>query len=342
MIQEVRPIDVKPLIASRKNTCDFVVDGTHFGRGDTYTLEHKKVKYKYAITALQRWKVNEVSNSLDLTPESKTHHFYNSDNYIINATYKITTIQLNTENNTEKEDGSQMKEINFYWRGWHAPKEYSPLVAKQDSHLKRVFQWAEIPAFLRIFNGKLIVHDGTIDSIQNKARHLYKLCGTVVEEAHFMEVSSEKKSLRSRASFLLISLDDYQIFIWHGSKTFNHNKKFFENILQVLCENASCIYNIRNGNFRITEVTEKQNDEIFLRYLSGTSEDYYIMADASFVYQHSPRLFYLNSISGEFSASEIQYTLGNEHLNAFPILQDHLHTAVQPGTYSRLCFEGTD
>lgn len=321
-----KPIDTEKLLTNTKSNYDFVIDGTHFGRGNYYISQPEQVKYQYCVITLKKWKINENENSLeDLTKSSGIEHFYSSDCYIIYAKFKVIKTDLNTKNAKETDDN---KEIFFYWRGWHASKGYSPLPKElnvEDVPVVRTFQWAEPPIFLRLFNGKLIVHNN-----KNNQSHLYMLCGTVKEEANCIEVPKEKRSLRSRTSFLLVLPQEHQIYIWYGSKAYN--KSFFENVLLSLNKEGSSVYGIDNKPFNVTTLNEKESDDNFLAYLEGNIDDYYSLADNLIDYQeNSPRLFYFNNITGEFNAIEIEYTLGNEFLNPFPFLQDHLYSAPQPG-----------
>lgn len=325
------PVDVKSLLSSEKTTCDFVLDGTHFGRGDVYISDYEQVKYEYTISSLKKWKVNENENSFESVPDITIEHFYNNASYVVYAKYEVTSYDLNSGKLIQKNDSDGSKEVYFYWRGSYAPKGYSPLPQElnvEEIPVERICQWSEPPIFLRLFSGKFIVHN----NILNNGPHLYILCGTVKEEAHLLEVLNDKRSLRSRTSFLLMLPQEHQIYIWHGSRTCSQG--FFGNILLSLQEKACDVYGCNNiKNFEVKEVSEKQGDNEFLAYLNGDVADYFTLIDNPSTYQHSPRLFYLNSITGEFTASEIHYTLGNEYLNSFPFLQDHLYTAPQPGEF---------
>lgn len=331
MSETLQPVDVKSLLSTKKTTCDFVLDGTHFGRGNVYISVYEQVKYEYTVSSLKKWEVIENENSLKNVPDIMIEHFYNNASYVVYAKYEVTAYDLNSGKLIQKKEGDSTKEVYFYWRGSYAPKGYSPLPQElnvKEIPVERICQWAEPPIFLRLFNGRFIVHD----NILNKQPHLYILCGTVKEEAHLLEVPNDKRSLRSRTSFLLVLPQEHQIYIWHGSRAYNQG--FFENILQSLKEKAPDVYGCNNNKeFEIKEVNEEQCVEEFLAYLKGDVADYFTLINDPFTYQHSPRLFYLNSVTGEFIASEIHYTLGNEYLNSFPFLQDHLYTAPQPGKF---------
>lgn len=323
MNKEISPLDVKVLISSNKRAYDFVLDGTHFGRGDSYISEYEQVKYQYDVIDLKKWKVNENENSLETVADIEC--FYSDDSYIVYAKFRVTKFDLNSERVVEN-SSDDTKEIYFYWRGWHASKGYSPLPKElnvEDVPVERTYQWTETPVFLRLFNGKLIVHN---KSLKSETTHFYILCGTVKEEANLIEIPREKKNLRSRTSFLLVVPQEHEIYVWYGSKA--HNRNFLENVLLSLQEKQS---GVENKPFNVIEVNEKENDEKFLSYLTGGDNDYFSLTNDLALYHHSPRLFYFHSITGDFTASEIEYTLGSDYLNPFPFLQDHLYTATQPG-----------
>lgn len=327
MSKNLQSIDIKPLLLKSTRNYDFVLDGTHFGRGNIYISEYEQVKYKYNAVSLKKWKVNENENTLKEISPDIIEHFYSNESYVIYAKYLVSAFDLNSGNAVNNPD--DVKEVYFYWRGAYAAKGCSPLPKElnvEDIPVERICQWSEPPVFLRLFNGKFIVHNKSY----SKEPHLYMQCGTVTEEAHFLEVPNEKRSLRSRTSFLLVLPLEHEIYIWHGSKACNYS--FCENILLSLQNNGCSIYDIDSAkDFHVTEVKEQQNDGKFLGYLHGDVNDYFALANEAFTYQHTPRLFYLNNITGEFTANEIEYTLGGEYLNAFPFLQDHLYTAPQPG-----------
>lgn len=329
MGQDYKPIDVKTLLSNKKRAYDFVLDGTHYGRGDSYVSDFENLKYNYSVVGLKKWKVRENENSLEDVTDTAIEHFYSNECYVVYVKFEVTTSDLNTGTVVQKASDDGTNEIYFYWRGWYASKGYSPLPNElnvEDVPVERTYQWTELPVFLRLFNGKLIVHNKT----PSEATRLYMLCGTVKEEASIIEVAKEKRNLRSRTSFLLVLPHERKIYVWYGSKAYN--KDFFGGVLSSLQENASSVYGTDNkADFSITAVNERENDEEFLAHLNGGLNDYFTLVNDSFGHQHSPRLFYLNNITGEFAANEIEYTLGSEFLNPFPFLQDHLYTAPQPG-----------
>lgn len=338
MGDKLKPIDVKQLFTNNKRAYDFVLDGTHFGRGESYISDYEQVKHQYSVVDLKKWKVSDNENSLEDATNDTTEHFYSSDCYVIYAKYKVTTTDLKSGTIVEKDSAAEnTKEIYFYWRGWLASKGYSPLPEElniEDVPVDRTYQWTEPPIFLRLFHGSLVVHN---KSNLSAAARLYMLCGTVKEEAHFVEVPKKKKSLRSRTSFLLVLPHDHQLFIWYGSKAYNRD--FFDNVLLSLQTKASIIYGTDNKSFNVTKVEEKNGDEKFLSYLNGSVNDYFTLANEVLLkYEYNPRLFYLNNITGEFTAIEIEYTLGSDYLNPFPFLQDHLYTAAQPGKFIFVCY----
>lgn len=335
MSEELEKIDVKLLLTKTQHAYDFILEGTHFGRGDSYISSYENKKYVYTVVAFKKWKVNEERNCLEDTNKDQIEHFYSTESYIVHVKYEIVTYDLNSGNVIQEEDSGKMKEVYFYWRGRNAPKGYSPLPKElngEEVPVERIFQWSELPVFLRLFRGKLIIHDGN----SNKRSHLYILRGTTKEEVHLLEVPNEKSSLRSKSSFILVCPREYHIYIWHGNKDRGDNKALLKNISVSLAEQAISIYNSQN-NFTVTDVKEKLNDEEFILHLNGKDADYFSFESDVNSYFYSPRLFYFSSIGGNFSAFEVQYTLGSEYYDPFPFLQDHLYTAAQPGSFLVFC-----
>ena len=50
------------------------------------------------------------------------------------------------------------------------------------------------------------------------------------------------------------------------------------------------------------------------------------------LHDYIPRLFELNSTTGEFVASEVLYPVRTNDPEAFPFLQSDVYSTVQPGT----------
>ena len=68
-------------------------------------------------------------------------------------------------------------------------------------------------------------------------------------------------------------------------------------------------------------------------YTSHTHTTYHTHKDAR-LHNYIPRLFELNSTTGEFVASEVLYPARTNDPEAFPFLQSDIYSTVQPGAVS--------
>lgn len=314
-----------------KNKCilpDFILYGTHFGRGDHYVNDYSKEIYKYRVLELKCWKVNV--NLLTNVESEILGNFYASSNYVVYVKYQANIFDLNTGDQHAKE--SAVHDVCFYWRGINGP-QISPLPKElevMNPPVERIVQWSELPIFVRLFQGTMMVH--THEVLEQNSR-LYILRGTLASEVHLIEIPNKKCNLRSRTSFLLILPTDGKMFIWHGSKSDNLNKVFLKKVVTQLQENKLTIYGTTDkySDITVVELHENMNNDEFENALEGGIHDYYSLRDKIHLYNFTPKLFYFNSISGSLSATEVLDTLASENTNPFPFLQNHLYSATQPG-----------
>lgn len=329
MSEEVQICDVKEMLNFKQTDPDFVLDGTHFGRGDQYICKYSQKLHKYEVVELKQWKVKD--NTLEPVPIELVGQFYNQNSYIVYA--KFETKKFEMKSNNLLKDNDSTRETYFYWRGSEAPKGYSPLPKElnaENEPVERILQWSEFPTFVRLFNGTMLAHLGTHGQ-NSSGSHLYILRGTLDEEAHFFEIPCEKRNLRSRTSFLLVQPSKGKIFLWHGCKADQRNKNLISNITKKLLEYGASIYNVQGIKFELTDVAEGEDNSEFEQCLKGTKDDYLSLTDDTRLYAFSPRLFYFNSVTGSFLATGVQNALYSEFVDPFSFLQEHLYTAAQPG-----------
>ena len=91
----------------------------------------------------------------------------------------------------------------------------------------RVIQGKEIPCFLNLFNGRMIVHLGEREEEDTNSPgpwKLYVVKGEHESEANLLEVEKDVSALRSRSSFILFNIKTGLLYIWNGCKTPDHKK----------------------------------------------------------------------------------------------------------------------
>ncbi|XP_044255349.1 supervillin-like isoform X2 [Tribolium madens] len=303
---------IEELFRRTPEDLDFVIDGMHFGRGDSYHAENTSTHFKHKTTEVKCWQI--VDEKLQVLEESK-NEFYTSETYIIR--WKSSTEHFRSEqilNTTENE-------IYFYWKGEDASKGYSPLpesIEKDNPPVERIVQWAEPPAFLHLFSGKFIVHIGK-HGFLNAAPHLYILRGELEKEIHLYELPLKKGNLRSRTSFVVFFPHEKSTIIWHGKNSNSHSRASIRKATEDVF-GSNC-----------TEISQGSENEKFLNCFCNDEKEYF---DAPLKkIDYTPRLFYFNTITGCFLATEIGCSHRSSHITPLPFLQSHLYSPEQPAIF---------
>ncbi|XP_050293048.1 supervillin-like [Anthonomus grandis grandis] len=240
--------------------------------------------------------------------------FFDQESYIIQWIFDL------------KLDNTILEELLVYhWRGRNAVKGFSPLPPDIEEHcpVERIVQWSEPALFFHGFPQGVFVFSGESSGFNDKQPHLLMARGELPEELHFYEVPCEKRALRSRAVFVLIHPGVEKFIIWRGKSVgLEHSNEFLKTL-----------QNWQKGwqTFSVETVKEGSENEVFLNTLKGELSEY---CPIELMHQFSPKLFYLNSIGGQFEATPVEYPLRAEGVVApFPFLQNHLYSAIQPALF---------
>ncbi|CAG9840017.1 unnamed protein product [Diabrotica balteata] len=219
-----------------------------------------------------------------------------------------------------------LENVFFYWKGSKAPKGLSPLPPDIDNEtaiVNRIVQWSEPAVFFHLFEkNRMIVFE---ENFNPSSPHLFIVRGELSRELHLYEVPFMKKNLRSRGVFVIAVPQTRSIYVWTGSKITNE--------LNEVVKEASLGVTVRNyvdswKNFEILEMKENEEDDLFVE---DSSEYWHVKEVCNF----SPKLFFLNTIIGEFAAIEVEYPLRSKDcVAAFPFLQSYLSISDdQPGYF---------
>ncbi|XP_030764646.1 supervillin-like [Sitophilus oryzae] len=275
-------------------------------------FEHKINKTNHVLC----WRIQE--NTLEKIDKKNVGFLFDSEAYIVHWLFDLKIDQSITE-----------EMLVYYWRGQHAVKGYSPLPSdiEEQYPVERLFQWSEPALFFHGFE-KLIVFNGKETDFDLNIPHLFLLRGEVTKETHLFEVPCIKASLRSRGTFLLVIPQEKIFFYWHGAKTLNDYKT---NIKIHKPHVHLQLWQPQWEFFSIHEIEENNEPDIFLETVKGNYQDFYhIKTNTDF----SPKLFYLNTITGSFLATEVEYPLRKiGGLAPFPFLQNHLYSASEPALF---------
>lgn len=281
--------------------------------------------------------IDEKGCSHDVVDDMNVLH--TGESYYIRWKYYLESLGFSsrTRQLSEDQDAHCGRErlCYFIWQGRHtfaSQRGQAALKAlnkmkEEDADQVLVENGHENPAFLRVFQGSLIILLGkravSVESIprtdaprQTNYRML-TLKTPVREEAFLVEVPCSVENLRSRASFLFISIRLAKVYLWHGCKVATTQKDLFRNFLHTNVldpENLTLktrqfgLYD-QKGRFDIHQVDEgkepKDFCDVFVDYESGSQritprkplqrDMYFSLMDDKREYQFTPRLFHLIS-----------------------------------------------
>lgn len=309
-------INVKDLIKSNYTEPKFTVDFYQIVRPsystDDDSCTNKIIKTNSTIC----WKIQD--NELIKTEDNLKGIFFDSETYIVQWNFDL------------KVDKTLIQEtLMYYWKGQKAPKGFSPLPPEIEEHfpVERIVQWSEPALFFHAFQQSVVAFSGKEVDFNAHVPHLLLVRGELNEEIHLYEVPCEGGNLRSRAIFLLIVPEEKLVVYWFGRDTLlEYRNEIFKAIqphksLSKLCSEW--------GSFAVQTVVQGVKLAVFddlVKPSVNVVENQTILP--------SPKLFYLNSITGDFLATEVEYPLRSSKAEApFPFLQSHLYTATQPGTF---------
>lgn len=308
-------MDVKTLISSRCSEPTFFVNFYKIARPsvtrtDDFTYNIHKT------SNINIWRI--LDEKLFKLSTDRLGIFFDSESYIIQWLFDL------------KVDNTIIDELLvYYWKGQHAKKGFSPLPPEIEEHcpVERIVQWSEPAIFFHSFPRNFITFSGQEDSFDINIPHLMLVRGELLEDIHLYEIPCEKQNLRSRGSFLLIVPNEKLFLYWHGNSTLPEHR---ENLLKtVQPHNTLKKWQKAWTHFSVQVLDEHSETTIFLKTVKGDVLDY---CKIELTEAFSPKMFYLNSITGSFSATEVEYPLRAEDVIApFPFLQSHLYTAAQPG-----------
>lgn len=265
---------------------------------------------------LSCWKIENVK--LIKADNEHTGILFDGESYIVQWCFDF-----------QADDQIVEEKLVYYWKGQHALKGLTPLPPELEENcpVERIVQWSEPAIFFYPFQ-KYIVFNGKECDFDNNAPHLLLARGELPEEIHFYEVPCKKVSLRTKATFLLIIPQKKCFLYWYGSQMLNEQRK---KILEAQPHNYLRKWQKSWSEFSVHEQEEDHETNIFLDTVPGEHLDFTrIKIKKNF----SPKLFYLNTITGTFLATPVEYTLrAKGEIAAFPFLQSHLYTALQPALF---------
>ncbi|XP_023313195.1 supervillin-like isoform X3 [Anoplophora glabripennis] len=339
---DIRPCDVKEMLKEKEKEPDIVIDNVHLGRGDKYFDEETRRLFEYDTLEIKAWRILE--NTHEELKDKSIGQFYDGDSYIYSWKYRQTVKgrELNGKPSKHAQVGRD-RCVFFCWHGSDSSINEKCTAAfltveldKQNAPQVRVVQGSEPAAFLRLFDGNMVIHKGKRDEAEDTQKpRLFIVRGEVENEIYLMEVAPSMSSLRSRSSFVIIDTEEEQITIWHGSKSSEQKRKVIKDTVHKIMKNkpAELYLDEFEEDLNIVEMDEGSESEDFFDILSNNRDVYMSLLDSEENYDHTPRLFRMSSVTGTFIATEILCPHRSEHSSPYPFVQSELYSASQPALF---------
>lgn len=244
---------------------------------------------------LKLWRIE----NFELVEHEVNGQFFSGDSYILLYSY-----------GSKQPNGQYLKHLIYIWQGSHSSQDErgsSVLHARniQDdlpgtSSQVRVTQNKEPDHFLKLFKGKMVIHEGGVDSgFKNRQptdskpepkTRLYHVRGTTEHNTRAVEVAAVTSSLNSNDVFIV--LEETEIFIWMGKGANLYERKCSMNVANIL-----------KGERELKPVEEGKEPSNFFDKLGGPDE--YASEGWLAEQEREPRLFQCSNASGKFNVEEI-------------------------------------
>ncbi|KAL4711465.1 hypothetical protein ACJJTC_005589 [Scirpophaga incertulas] len=339
---EINPCDAEEMWSNEYQDPDLILEGSHIGRGTHYYDKESMRHYDIKTKSVCKWLIHEydyqkVENDVEIG------EFFSGDSYIIRWEYQITVTGRELNGKPSKHNLTGRDRCAYFcWQGKDASSNEKGAAAlltveldKEKGPQVRVAQGNEPPAFLNLFQGNLIIHQGKRETDKNRFK-LYVTRGNISNEAYLLQVPCSVRQLRSRGSLLLVDTEKDCLYIWHGARSLKHTKNIaIELANKLIARKPSYLFKGNVADVKITEVKEGEEPKEVLDALGVANKQHYssvLCKDAGG--DGTPRLFHFTDLGGQFEANEVLSPLRHEHLvTPFPFEQKELYSASQPALF---------
>ncbi|KAF3420188.1 hypothetical protein E2986_05710 [Frieseomelitta varia] len=333
--------DINNLLEENTTPVDLILEGTHLGRGTGWYDNELMKQFIITTMGLKVWHIDEFSHSL--LDDSSVGQFYSADSYIVHWMYSVTVTGRELSGLPSKHSAKgRDRSVYFIWQGQSASLNEQGAAALLTIELDndqapqiRVVQGHEPAAFLNLFSGKMIVHNGKKTNTKCDERWRLYICrGTLESEVSLIEIPCSTRQLRSRGSLILLDTKNNKIYVWHGCNSLPHIKKNAINAATKFKKNQSQETGLTSTDDKeILEINEGMEPEEFINALGQMNKKLYISLEKDQLQEHTPRLFHLSSISKEFKCVEILCPHRASLPTPFPFLQEDLYQVYQPALF---------
>lgn len=250
---------------------------------------------------LEMWIVNNKTYELEEYSKEKHGIFYSAEAYVMLWTYRHGGFTGQSE---------QIRWLIYYWQGAHASRQDKGAAAMKtkdildivkrrggDADTVRVAQGKEPLHFLKLFQGRMIVHLGPQGKHSAKKDALYHVRGLADAFAmRAVQIPAKRKWLNSRDCFLLTS-GGKQLFLWQGEGASDALRRQATVLADVLAKDL--------GRTSAPVVVRENLPSKEWEKAIGKKQEYPCAPHLKRSHGWRPRLFVCSSTSGEFRVDEV-------------------------------------
>ncbi|KAM3966427.1 LOW QUALITY PROTEIN: supervillin [Aphomia sociella] len=340
---EITVCDAEEMWSNEYQDPDLILEGSHIGRGTHYYDKEEMRHYDIKTKSVCKWVIQEYDYQ-KVENDTEVGEFFSGDSYIIRWEYQITVTGRELNGKPSKHNITGRDRCAYFcWQGRDASSNEKGAAAlltveldKEKGPQLRVAQGNEPPAFLNLFQGNLVIHQGKKDTDKSRYK-LFVTRGNLSNEAYLLQVPCSVRQLRSRGSLLLVDTEKGCLYIWHGARSLKHTKNIaIELANKLIARKCTYLFGDKVGDVKITEVKEGEEPKEVLDALGVANKQYYnsVLGGGRNGGEGTPRLFHFTDLGGQFEANEVLSPLRHEHLvTPFPFEQKELYSASQPALF---------
>ncbi|KAJ8414282.1 hypothetical protein AAFF_G00051520 [Aldrovandia affinis] len=342
---ELRPYDAMALLAGEGGAVRTLLEGVNVQRGHGLVRTEDGRQAELATVAVDVWHIREFDDYE--IPGESVGQVHEGDTYVIRWKYSVTSVVGKRQRPGELSSGGPGRErcACFFWQGRHSSvsgKGTSALMTVELGNHRGaqvlVSQGKEPPCFLQLFQGGLVIHKGSReDSATNTGGwRLFCVRGEAAVEGSLVEVECLCASLRSRASLVLLNVQQGALFLWHGCKSHVGAREVGKKTVERLTQTCPPELGLNsNSSVRVQEVEEGAEPVEFWNGLGQQDRKAYdCMLQDPGKYNFTPRLFHLSASSGVFEGEEqLSPARVTGSVMAMPFLQENLYSVPQPALF---------
>uniref|UniRef100_A0A914XAF0 HP domain-containing protein n=1 Tax=Plectus sambesii TaxID=2011161 RepID=A0A914XAF0_9BILA len=340
MTPEVLGID---LVDRHRKEPDLVLEDTSLGRGREVTVHGDSSRFEVFTEETKMWRVVTDGQQPVEVVGNSFGQFFSEECFVIRWQYRVSydAKAMGGGESKHKNETGRSRAVYFYWIGADSPRSLQGACAlavrdldtERHPHV-RVSQGLEPPAFLNLFKGHMVAHNGrqlnsTNTSQRLEVRLFAVLGGPFPSEACLCQVDANAgRSLRSQGAFLFVCSSPASITVWAGSLCSSKLRETAQKLGAHLAEQLPPEFNFAAKPSVRLCLEGQDPGNLF-------PKDVTIPRPLDFDNRDTIRLMRITTSGGnQFGAVEAVSSWYSAKMPAaFPYEQDDLYGASQPATF---------